>query len=65
MLAPYLLISHLLNNLIVPFYICQATLATGVTRQAVACPPTEDPNEWLAVHSECLHRDVEGCGLQA
>lgn len=32
----------------------QATLATGITRAAVACPPSEDPDEWLAVHSESL-----------
>jgi hypothetical protein len=28
----------------------QATLATGITRAAVSCPPSEDPNEWIAVH---------------
>lgn len=32
----------------------QATLATGITRAAVACPPSEDPDEWLAVHSACV-----------
>lgn len=32
----------------------QATLATGITRAAVACPAREDPDEWLAVHSAFL-----------
>lgn len=32
----------------------QATLATGITRAAVACPSSEDPDEWLAVHSALL-----------
>lgn len=36
----------------------QATLATGITRAAVACPPTEDPNEWLAVHTVDAYNEL-------
>ena len=40
----------------------QATLATGITRAAVACPAREDPDEWLAVHSACV---AECCELDS
>eukprot|EP00624_Nannochloropsis_granulata_P003665 evm.model.NODE_28528_length_50078_cov_28.909842.8 len=36
----------------------QATLATGITRAAVACPASEDPDEWLAVHTVDAYNEL-------